>query len=662
MSLQPLTFTGVSSLSESLQLVLNRAVSIAAIPLTQLQNSTADVLQKKTLLSGVGSAAERLGAAVAKLGTISSSGALSASSSNTSKVTVQNTGSTTAVAYTLTDITSLATAASASTKAYAVSNTTRASMNGTVELEVDDVTYNLTLAKNSLVGLRDAINSAKAGVTATILTAGEGANYLSISADSLGEIKNFRLTDDPARGTVSAFTSSGLGSNGAAASGMTGTFADPDSIAVSATGLMELVVNGQPYSVDVSGTNSLNGLRDVINGLGAGVIATVVTDAGSSYLSVSADSPGLLSDLTLTDDPGSAAAAMFTVTDLGADPTKASGTTATLPDTTNSRVSMTGAMQLVIGEQTHDIALEDNSLTGLRDAINALGAGVTATIVTEGTSSHLSISADAAGEVTAFELTDNPLDEQYQLLEETLTGLGADAKFKLNGIAVEHKTNTINDVVPGVTFNILDTTSGTEKVTLTLSSDRSQLSSAISEFVTAYNSMQSVVGAQIGANAGLLTGSSVVRDVQSNMRALSSYNADGTIRSLAEMGITFDSAGKMSFDTATFSGLSDSQFAGGLSFFGSSTSGFGALAKKFTELTDPVTGTIRLEQDGYDRIDKNLQSQIATLEERITVMQTAMASRLQLADALLAQLESQRTILDASIQSANLTIYGRNDK
>jgi flagellar hook-associated protein 2 len=248
------------------------------------------------------------------------------------------------------------------------------------------------------------------------------------------------------------------------------------------------------------------------------------------------------------------------------------------------------------------------------------------------------------------------------LLDEAKTDLGSDAAFKLNGINVVQKTNTVNSVVPGMTFTLLGTTGESEKITLRFSSDRGKLAAAVGELVDAYNATQELVGQQIGQTAGLLTGAMVVRDIQQNMRALAGYSADGEVKSLAEIGVTFDQFGKISFDSGAFMTLSDSLFDGALAFFGSSATGFGAMAKKFSQLTDPVTGSIRLEQDGLARTDKSIQAQIATLEERINAMQIATAHRLQLADALLAQLESQQLVLDASIKSANLTLYGKNDK
>ena len=171
--------------------------------------------------------------------------------------------------------------------------------------------------------------------------------------------------------------------------------------------------------------------------------------------------------------------------------------------------------------------------------------------------------------------------------------------------------------------------------------------------------MADQVQGQVGQAAGLLSGDFVVRDIQENMRSLAGYQADGAVKSLWEMGLEFDSTGKLSFDTTRFNSLSDSQVAGALTFFGSETTGFGALAKKFTALTDPISGTIQLEQNGFAETDKNLQSQITVLEDRVNALQQSVASRLQMADALLAGLESQQTMLTASVQSLNYVLYGK---
>lgn len=452
MSFTPLRFTGISNYSADLQTVLDRSVAIASIPLKQLQNQVTDNLQKKTLLGGFNSALSSLESSVRNLGTLSSQKALAASSSNTSKVSVSYAGATSPATYTLSDITSIAKAATeASLTGYADSAVTAVSSTGTVKLTVGSTSHTITLGsgENNLVGLRDAINGLGAGVTATILTTGTGANpnYLSITADESGA-KTLTLQDDP-------------------------------------------------------------------------------TGANTSLL--------------------------------------------------------------------------------------------------------------------------------------TAANQGANLSFKLNGVSVEKSSNQVNDVVAGLTFSVKDTTSGSETVTLSLGTDRAKLSSAISQFVTGYNTVVDQINAQVGPEAGALSGDYIVVQTQNVLRKLSSFEGSGSIASLADLGLEFGADGQVKLDSTTFSNLSDSQIAGAFEFFDSAT-GLAALAEDLLQLADPVSGIVKQQLDGYDRTDSRLSQRISELEERISFNQASVAQKLQIADALLAQLNSQQNLLEGSLKAVSLALFGKNDE
>jgi flagellar hook-associated protein 2 len=272
---------------------------------------------------------------------------------------------------------------------------------------------------------------------------------------------------------------------------------------------------------------------------------------------------------------------------------------------------------------------------------------------------YLSITANANGH-KPITLVDDPSGTPVNLL--ATADDGANTEFKINGAAVSKSGTLINDVVPGITFNILDTTSGPEKVTLTLASDRSRLQSSLETFVAQYNSVVSQVDAQVGPSAGQLTGNFLLREVAGALREVASYHSSsGSVQSLIDLGVEFDAQGKASFNQTTFDTLSDTHIQDAFTFLGSETSGLGALAGKFTQLSDPVTGLIKVEQDQYDKTDKALTDQVAILTERVSVLRLSVTAKLQAADSLLAGLESQRSVLDASIQSLNLTLYGKNE-
>lgn len=357
-------------------------------------------------------------------------------------------------------------------------------------------------------------------------------------------------------------------------------------------------------------------------------------------------------------------AASYTISEITSVAASASETSiAGYASTTAVPVSTTGHLQLIIGSNTYDISLppEENHLTGLRNAINNLGAGVTATIFTTGTGTdpnYLSLAATATG-ATTLTLRDDPGGVNADIL--TGTNQGINAEFKLNGVSVSKPSNLINDVIPGISFTIAGTTSGNEIVTLSLASSRSQLSNALNQFVGSYNNMVDFLDTQIGPSAGLLSGSNLISGTAAALRQLTSFQGSGDLRSLAEIGLELDNAGKLSLNADRFNSISDSQLPAAFNFFDRSAQGMGSLLEQFTSFSDPVTGRTRMELDQFGVTENRLNSQIGVLTERIQQQQAALQARLQFADTLLATLESQQSVLQAQLESLNLTLYGKKN-
>jgi flagellar hook-associated protein 2 len=268
---------------------------------------------------------------------------------------------------------------------------------------------------------------------------------------------------------------------------------------------------------------------------------------------------------------------------------------------------------------------------------------------------YLSITSNSTGAKT-LQLIDDPTGANKNLL--TSSNQGSDAVFQLNGVDVQKPSNTINDVVPGATFTIAKTTSLGAKVTLSLSTDASQLSSGLQDFASKYNAAVDAVGAQVGKTGGLLVGDFLVRQIQQDLRQVNTFQGSGSIQSLSDLGLQFGSDGKLSFNTSTFNKLTDSQISGAFTFLGSTTTGLGGLSVRFGQLTDPTNGLIKNQQDSYAATDKRLQTNISDLNTRIGVLQANLTRQLQVADALQAKLTSQQQQLNATIQSLNYSAFG----
>jgi flagellar hook-associated protein 2 len=394
-------------------------------------------------------------------------------------------------------------------------------------------------------------------------------------------------------------------------------------------------------------SGSVAGLADSLQALG--------DVAARRALAASSSRPSTVS----VTNTGATAAATYTINSVTSLAAPASERTqAGYADSTLTPVGSTGHFRLVVGADEYDFELSNNTLVGLRDHINSLSAGVLATILTTGDGNYLSVSTTTPG-ATTLALYDDPEGANTNLL--TAGNQGSDLVFRLNGIPVTQQSNLVNSVVPGLTFTIHETTAS--PVQLQLAPRRTDLSSALSNFVSSFNALRDAVNAQTGPAAGLLSGNVLIHRLSAQLRAVAHHRRDtGAVRSLADLGVTFSSAGRMEFDSAKLNALNEAQLEDAFLFLGSANTGLGGFARGLRQFTDPIHGLIALEQRGLDRVDQALQRQIAALNERIDLMRRGMQRRLQQADALLAQIESQQNTVKASLQGLNLVLYGRNDR
>jgi flagellar capping protein FliD len=538
-----LYFTGVSQFSSDFQSILTRAQQIAQLPITALQNEVSANQGKSQALDTLDPVVAAVGSAVASLGSLAANGGLAATSSDSTLVSAQSTGTPAPGTYTISDITSLASAASEmSLTGYADATTAAVSQTGVVNLVVGSKTYQLNIStNNNLSGLVQAVNKSGAGVTAAILTTGSGTtpDYLTLTANNTGAT-TLQLND--LKTPTDLVTNTGGGTE----TSLT-TYADPTSTPVSSSGYVNLVVGGTTYNLNISSSNNLNGLVQAINSSGAEVTASV----SSGSLSIS------------TNDSSAAT-----------------------------------------------IQLNDTTPT---DLISSL--------------------------------------EQ-----------GSNAQFNLDNIPVTRSTNTVNDIISGVSFTLTGLTSiSSPSATISVASDASQLSTALQNLVSSYNSLENSVTGQEGESGGVLVGDPIVWQINSDMQQLVTYwnpSSSSSIHSLSDLGIEFSDTGQMSFNQNTFNSLSQQQVSDAYSFLGSSSTGLGALANNFTGITDPIEGLIALQQNDYTSTDNQISGQITNETAQANVAQSALLQQVQEADALVANLESTQNQVSAQVQSLNYVLYG----
>ena len=223
------------------------------------------------------------------------------------------------------------------------------------------------------------------------------------------------------------------------------------------------------------------------------------------------------------------------------------------------------------------IGAAQNSLSGIRDAINAAGAGISATIVNDGTGYRLAISSKDSGVANAVRIavtdddagnTDTTGLSQLAYDGRTLSGVAnltesaaaKNALIVIDGISISKPSNTISDAIDGVTLDLGKVnTPGT--TTLNVSRDIAGVQSSVQSFVKAYNDLHKTIGDlsrydSASKKGSILTGESTVRSLQTQLRGLFNTplsKAGGGLTALSDVGISFQTDGTLKLDAARLS-------------------------------------------------------------------------------------------------------------
>jgi flagellar hook-associated protein 2 len=296
-----------------------------------------------------------------------------------------------------------------------------------------------------------------------------------------------------------------------------------------------------------------------------------------------------------------------------------------------------GTFQIAVGTgapATVTIDNTDNTLNGLSAAINAQNLGVTASVITDASGARLALVSNTPGSAGGITVSGNTTGLTFNLAAS-----GSNASLTVDGVPVNSASNTVAGVIPGVTLNLNGASPG-ETVTLSLAPDASQASTAVSQFVTAWNKVIGDINTQFavspnGTGGGPLEADNNLRDIQNQLLAAISDSISGNsgLVNLASIGINLNTDGTLSLDSATLSSALNTNFAAVQNLL-QGTSGVGAfLSSTLNQISDPTQGSIALDLQGLSQTDQSLTQQI-------DAMQTLLSSQTQTLTAQYAQLET----------------------
>ena len=235
---------------------------------------------------------------------------------------------------------------------------------------------------------------------------------------------------------------------------------------------------------------------------------------------------------------------------------------ANMPDRDATSVGE-GTLTLSVGDKQTDITIDDtnDTLQGLANSINDAEAGVSASIINTGDGYRLVLSSDETGSANEINMSTDAADGSDLanfLAGAEETTAAQDAELTVNGIPVTKGSNTIDDVVDGVTFDI----TGDGKSTVEVAQDTKAVADRVQEFVDKFNAVQDTISQLTSYDVdeqqgSILTGDTTVRNVENQLRRSISEIVPGlenaNVRSLADVGISTDwETGKLNFNSQKF--------------------------------------------------------------------------------------------------------------
>lgn len=314
------------------------------------------------------------------------------------------------------------------------------------------------------------------------------------------------------------------------------------------------------------------------------------------------------------------------------------------------------------GIQTITIDGTNNSLEGIRDAVNSAKIGVTASIINDGGSTpyrlafsssasgvNNSMSVSVAGDATLSSLlSHDPAGSQN--LAETLTA--QNANFTLNGVAITKASNVVTDAVAGVTLTLSKVT--TAPVNLTVTKDTAAITEAANTFISKYNSLMTDLKslsayAAGGKAAGSLAGDPAVRQMINELTTIISGTvAGGEFATLTSVGISTKPGTGLTLDATLFNSAIDNNLDDLANLF-TSDEGFATKLDAWASTSMNVTLTSRTSNIN-DAI-KAITNEIDLREIRLASLEKRYTAQFSNLNRVLASMSAQQTFISQAFSN-----------
>lgn len=323
----------------------------------------------------------------------------------------------------------------------------------------------------------------------------------------------------------------------------------------------------------------------------------------------------------------------------------------------------TGTLTLTVDGTDFEIAIdsENNSLSGIVEAINDSDSGVNASIINDGdltepyklvlTGENVAVDFSLASTLSGGSTTIGTL---------STTQAASRAHIKVDTTDIYADSNTLTEAIPGVTLNLLqeqETAGDTTSINVSL--DTGAIKSTIKAFASGYNGVISFISGQsaIGeTDAGILAGDSGINTIKRHLQDMLTHRFEnsGTLSSLSELGFQTQKDGTLKVDDEILSEAVSTNVDSVVTLLVGENDEDG-LAAQFTEyltnMTDSSTGMLKGRKDSTTTNVARIDARIEMMELRLEKRETMLRSQFTAMELLVGNLNSQSSYLSQQMES-----------
>ncbi|MFL6427653.1 MAG: flagellar filament capping protein FliD, partial [Acidobacteriaceae bacterium] len=318
--------------------------------------------------------------------------------------------------------------------------------------------------------------------------------------------------------------------------------------------------------------------------------------------------------------------------------------------------TLSGSFSFHIGtgsSQSISVDPANNTIAGLAATINQAGLGVTASVVTDGSGSRLSLISQTSGAAGQINIDSSSLSDSASGTVSLIAGqAGQDAQFTIDGIQTTSASNTVTGAISGVTMQLLGVSSSpTTPVQVQIDNDTASVTSSLSTLVKDYNAVVSALSAQEGkdasGNAEPLFGSPIISQLQQILSGALTTPSGTSLTSPTQIGLSLNADGRLSLNPDQLTTALNDNFTGVQTLF-QNTHSFGLNLEHAVNNagTGSTTGILSQAQKANSTAESNLNSTISTMDGRIATQQTNLTNELNAANQTLQEIPMQLNMVN----------------